>query len=85
MINSIEVIYTSSYAIGEKSTTNEQINLLAEAGFVGRVRELELVLIQEALKRTSDNRAKAAELLGITRQGLYKKLKRFAEETVAIS
>lgn len=50
----------------------------------GRVRELEVALIQEALKRTGDNRAKAADLLGITRQGLHKKLKRYAEEDVEL-
>ncbi len=43
-----------------------------------RVRELERVMIRDALERTGGNRAKAAELLGITRQGLHKKLKRYA-------
>ena len=50
----------------------------------GRVQELEQALIQEALKRTGDNRARAAELLGITRQGLHKKLKRYADEAVEL-
>jgi transcriptional regulator with PAS, ATPase and Fis domain len=44
-----------------------------------RVRDLELELIQDALERTGGNRVRAAELLGITRQGLHKKLKRYAE------
>jgi len=47
----------------------------------GRARELERVMIREALERTGGNRAKAAELLGITRQGLHKKLKRYEKES----
>jgi len=43
-----------------------------------RVGELERRLIEEAMSRTGGNKAKAAELLGITRQGLHKKLKRQA-------
>ncbi|MFC1815432.1 sigma-54 interaction domain-containing protein, partial [Thermodesulfobacteriota bacterium] len=42
-----------------------------------QVKELEINLISKALKETNDNRLKAAKLLGITRQGLYKKLKRY--------
>jgi transcriptional regulator with PAS, ATPase and Fis domain len=41
-----------------------------------RVGTLERRLIDEALGRTGGNKARAAELLGITRQGLHKKLKR---------
>ncbi len=47
----------------------------------GRVRELERVMIRDALERTGGNRAKAAEILGITRQGLHKKLKRYEQES----
>jgi len=50
-----------------------------------RVRELELELIQDALERTGGNRVRAAELLGITRQGLHKKLKRYAEANAEAS
>lgn len=42
-----------------------------------KVKELEIKLISGALKKTGGNRLKAANLLGITRQGLYKKLKRY--------
>ena len=44
-----------------------------------RVRDLELKLIHDALERTGGNRVRASKLLGITRQGLHKKLKRYAE------
>ncbi len=43
-----------------------------------RVAELERRLIDEAMTRTGGNKARAAGLLGITRQGLHKKLKRRA-------
>ena len=42
-----------------------------------RVKELEIKLIAAALERTSGSKGKAADLLGITRQGLHKKLKRY--------
>ena len=50
-----------------------------------RVRDLELELIHDALERTGGNRVRAAELLGITRQGLHKKLKRYAEANAEAS
>jgi transcriptional regulator with GAF, ATPase, and Fis domain len=49
-----------------------------------RVRDLELKLIDDALERTGGNRVRAAELLGITRQGLHKKLKRYAEANAEV-
>jgi len=42
-----------------------------------RVRELEMRLIEQALERTGGNKVQAARLLGITRQGLHKKLGRY--------
>jgi transcriptional regulator with PAS, ATPase and Fis domain len=42
-----------------------------------QVKDLEIRLIYRALKMTGGNRSKTAELLGITRQGLYKKIKRY--------
>ncbi len=38
---------------------------------------IERLCIEAALSLTSDNRASAAEILGLSRQGLYSKLKRF--------
>lgn len=42
-----------------------------------QVRSLEIVLIQKALREAADKKTHAAELLGITRQGLHKKIKRY--------
>jgi transcriptional regulator with PAS, ATPase and Fis domain len=39
------------------------------------LQESETLLIQEALKRTNGNQTLAAELLGITRQTLHRRLK----------
>ena len=41
---------------------------------------IERLCIEAALKLTDDNRASAAEILGLSRQGLYSKLKRFGIE-----
>ena len=38
---------------------------------------IEKLCIEAALEITSDNRASAAEMLGLSRQGLYSKLRRF--------
>ena len=47
------------------------------------VRRLELMMIEKTLKRFSGNRTRSAAVLGITRQGLLKKMKRHAlAETV---
>ena len=45
-----------------------------------RVEMLEIQLIRESLRKTGGNRARAAALLGITRQGLHKKMKRYRVE-----
>jgi transcriptional regulator with GAF, ATPase, and Fis domain len=42
-----------------------------------RVKELEIGCIQEALVTTEGNKLRASKLLGITRQGLNKKIKRY--------
>jgi transcriptional regulator PpsR len=44
---------------------------------------IERLCIEAALKITEDNRASAAEILGLSRQGLYSKLKRFGFEDKA--
>jgi transcriptional regulator PpsR len=41
---------------------------------------IERLCIEAALRLTDDNRASAAEILGLSRQGLYSKLKRFGIE-----
>ncbi len=42
-----------------------------------QVEKLEIALIQQALQKTNGNILKAAELLGLSRQGLHKKLNRY--------
>ncbi len=42
-----------------------------------RVKQLEIVYIKDALQTTNGNKLRAAKLLGITRQGLDKKLTRY--------
>ncbi len=44
------------------------------------IRSLEIRMIREALERFHGNRSKTAGALGITRQGLFKKLKRYGIE-----
>lgn len=45
-----------------------------------RVKELEIRLIRNALEETGFNKLRASDILGITRQGLDKKLKRYGIE-----
>lgn len=42
--------------------------------------EIERICVEEALRRTDNNRASAADLLGISRQSLYVRLRRFGLE-----
>ena len=42
-----------------------------------QVEELERALVEEALRRTGGNQTAAAKLLGLSRYGLQKKLKRY--------
>jgi len=46
-----------------------------------QVKSLEIELIEKALTESNGNRVKAAEALGITRQGLHKKMKRYHIDT----
>ncbi len=48
-----------------------------------QVKTLEIRLIEKALADSNGNRVKAAEALGITRQGLHKKMKRYQINTKA--
>jgi DNA-binding NtrC family response regulator len=49
-----------------------------------RMEELEITSIKEALRRTRGNKVQASKLLGITRQGLDKKIKRFTIAGVSL-
>jgi Nif-specific regulatory protein len=42
------------------------------------VEEIEIRMINDALLKTGGNKQKASELLGLTRQGLFKKMKRYS-------
>ena len=52
--------------------TTEGSQLLKET-----VEEIEIRMIKEALEKSGGNKQKASEALGITRQGLIKKIKRY--------
>jgi transcriptional regulator with GAF, ATPase, and Fis domain len=60
------------YQKGKGEEADEEISLPK------RVKELEESLIEKAMKKTGGNKSRAAELLQITRQGLLKKMKRYA-------
>ena len=47
-----------------------------------QVRNLEIHLIEKALTETGGKRSRAADMLGITRQGLHKKMKRYNVEAL---
>ena len=69
--------------IGEQlpSSVDQLTGLVGKVSLKEIVREstdlIERLCIEAALEITEDNRASAAEMLGLSRQGLYSKLKRF--------
>ncbi|MEM8772440.1 MAG: transcriptional regulator PpsR [Pseudomonadota bacterium] len=69
--------------IGEElpSSVDQLTGLVGKVSLKEIVREstdlIEKLCIEAALEITEDNRASAAEMLGLSRQGLYSKLKRF--------
>lgn len=69
--------------IGEQlpSSVDQLTGLVGKVSLKEIVREstdlIEKLCIEAALEITEDNRASAAEMLGLSRQGLYSKLKRF--------
>jgi Nif-specific regulatory protein len=52
-------------------------------GLKGRTLELEAELIQDAIERAHGNKSAAARSLGLTRQGLWKKMRRLARHGAA--
>lgn len=70
-------------SISEKlpSSVDELTGLVGRVPLKDIVRDatelIEKLCIESALESTGDNRASAAEMLGLSRQGLYSKLKRF--------
>jgi len=69
--------------IGEElpSSVDQVTSLVGKVPLKEIIREssdlIEKLCIEAALEITADNRASAAEMLGLSRQGLYSKLKRF--------
>ena len=61
------------------STQNDSYDEITE-GYLAlpeQTKQLEIILIKKAMRRTNDNKTQAAKLLAITRQGLDKKIKRY--------
>jgi len=74
------------YIMPDKCSTDLQTPFIkqskASGGFLGlsmaeQVKNLEMDLIHKALLESRGNQSKAARILGITRQGLHKKMKRY--------
>lgn len=68
-------------AVGLPSSVDQLTGLIGRVPMKEIVQEstdfIERLCIEAALEMTGDNRASAAEMLGLSRQGLYSKLKRF--------
>ncbi len=82
-VRSIEGRIAQPGAGGSSSRTPEQLaELIGRVSLKDLVREstdaIEKMCIEAALELTGDNRASAAEMLGLSRQSLYVKLRRYA-------
>ena len=66
-----ELLSASPVPGGRKKKTMDSLSI------PDQVKSLEIELIEKALAESNGNRVKAAESLGITRQGLHKKMKRY--------
>ena len=74
--NSLTTLNDLSKSITIKKTVDrEEVSSLKE-----KVRELEVKMIKNALKETSGNQLQSAKLLGLSRHGLIKKIKRYGLE-----
>jgi len=61
---------------GRKARALAMVESTRDLSLAERVNELEITSIKEALRRTRGNKLQASKLLGITRQGLDKKIQR---------
>jgi len=59
------------------SSPTQRVESFSALSIPDQVKYLEIRLIEKALQNSNGNRVKAAEALGITRQGLHKKMKRY--------
>ncbi len=62
---------------GKSARALAMVESTRDLSLAERIEELEITSIKEALKRTRGNKVQASALLGITRQGLDKKMKRY--------
>ncbi len=65
-------VYESSSGPPERASTEEGAQFLR-----GTVEEIEIQKIKEALEKTGGNKQKASKILGLTRQGIIYKMKRY--------
>ena len=65
----------SEAVTNDKIVDREKVSQLKE-----KVRELEVKMIKNALKETNGNQLQTAKLLGLSRHGLIKKIKRYGLE-----
>ena len=63
------------------SSTDRRDEFVSSLSIPDQVKSLEMKLIKKALVESNGNRVKAADALGITRQGLHKKMKRYHIDT----
>jgi DNA-binding NtrC family response regulator len=62
---------------GKSARALAMVESTRDLSLAERIEELEITSIKEALRRTRGNKLQASKLLGITRQGLDKKLQRY--------
>ena len=60
-----------------KSFQNSRLILLLQSGSLVFLMELEQKAIEKAMKKCEGNISRAAEMLGITRFALYRKLEKY--------
>jgi transcriptional regulator with PAS, ATPase and Fis domain len=60
-----------------ETSSGARVDLSGGGTLPEKVRELEIAMIRQALDETGGNKVRASRMLGITRQGLDKKLKRY--------
>ena len=65
------------------SSTDRRDEFVSSLSIPDQGKSLEMKLIKKALVESNGNRVKAADSLGITRQGLHKKMKRYQIDTAA--
>ncbi len=69
--------YCSQELLQYEASAAELSDVNSSLGLSQQVAFLEKKLIKDALNKANNNRVKAAKLLGLSRAGLYKKLKRY--------